>query len=111
MRRIWLKLFRLTSTSRSIREAAEQIYAELANAGIDALLDDRDERAGVKFNDADLIGMPIRITIGDKSLKDGKVELKARTEAEVQLIPVGEIVTAVKGMEARLPVADNFVAS
>ncbi len=52
------------------------------------LLDDRPERAGVKFNDADLIGMPIRITIGDKSLKDGKVELKARSEATVELVAV-----------------------
>ena len=86
-----------------IREAAERIYSELAADGIDSLLDDRDERAGVKFNDADLIGMPIRITIGDKSLKEGKIELKARCEAEVQLVPIGEIVGAVKSLEARLP--------
>jgi prolyl-tRNA synthetase len=86
----------------TIREAAEQIYADLHAAGIDALLDDRDERAGVKFNDADLIGMPIRITIGDKSLKDGKVELKARCEAEVSLVPLGGIVAAVRGLEGRL---------
>ena len=87
----------------NIRDAAEQIYNQLAAAGIDALLDDRDERAGVKFNDADLIGMPMRITIGDKSLKDGKVELKARSESEVQLVPVEQIVAAVQALEARLP--------
>lgn len=87
----------------NIREAAERIYDQLAKAGIDALLDDRDERAGVKFNDADLIGMPVRITIGDKSLKEGKVELKARRDAEVHLVPVEQIVEAVRGLAADLP--------
>ncbi len=97
-----VEIIPLNFDKESIREAAEKIYLELASAGIDALLDDRDERAGVKFNDADLIGMPIRITIGDKSLKEGKVELKARCESDVQLVPIGEIVGVVKSLEARL---------
>jgi len=98
-----VEIIPLNFDKQSIREVAERIYSELAAAGIDALMDDRDERAGVKFNDADLIGMPIRITIGDKSLKEGKVELKARCESEVQLIPIGEIVGSVRSLEARLP--------
>ena len=77
-------------------EAAERIYRALTEAGIDVLLDDRDERPGVKFNDADLIGLPIRITIGDKSLKDGKIELKARCSREVELVAVDEVVAAVR---------------
>jgi prolyl-tRNA synthetase len=55
---------------------AEEIYNDLQNAGISVLFDDRDERAGVKFNDADLIGCPIRLTVGEKALQNGMVELK-----------------------------------
>ncbi|MDF1544069.1 MAG: proline--tRNA ligase [bacterium] len=83
-------------------EAAEKIYNDLEAAGLDVLMDDREERPGVKFNDADLIGLPIRITIGDKSLKDGNVELKARCEKDFALVPVGDIVGAVKQLAERL---------
>ena len=83
-------------------EAAEKIYKALNEAGIDVLWDDRDERPGVKFNDSELIGLPIRITIGDKSLKEGKVELKARAESEVALVPVDGIVAAVRELAGRL---------
>jgi prolyl-tRNA synthetase len=61
-----------------VMKLAEQIYAELSAAGIDVILDDRDDRPGVKFKDADLIGFPIRIGIGEKSLAKGEVELKPR---------------------------------
>ncbi len=64
---------------------AEQIYADLAAAGIDVILDDRDERPGVKFKDADLVGFPIRVAIGEKSLAKGEIEIKPRSGA---LIPV-----------------------
>ncbi len=83
-------------------ETAEKLYKELMEAGFDVLMDDRDERPGVKFNDADLIGLPIRITIGDKSLKDGNIELKARAEAEVKLIKVNDVVQAVAEMAQQL---------
>ena len=59
-------------------------------------MDDRPERAGVKFNDADLIGMPVRVTIGDKSLKEGKVEVKLRSSEHVELVAVEDIVTYIK---------------
>ena len=68
--------------------AGEKIYNELKDKGIEVLLDDRDERAGVKFKDADLIGIPVRITVGKKALATGNVELKLRTEPKPTLIPV-----------------------
>jgi prolyl-tRNA synthetase len=60
--------------------AATQVYDKLTAAGIDVLLDDRDERAGFKFKDADLIGVPLRINVGKKSLAEGKVELSNRRD-------------------------------
>jgi prolyl-tRNA synthetase len=69
-------------------QAGEKIYNELKSKGIEVLLDDRDERAGVKFKDADLIGIPVRITIGKKALATGNVEIKLRTEPKPTLIPV-----------------------
>ena len=83
-------------------KAADRIYKELTEAGIDVLMDDRDERPGVKFNDADLIGLPIRITIGDKSLKDNKIEIKARTAEKADLVDIEDAVKAVKNLAERL---------
>jgi prolyl-tRNA synthetase len=73
------------------RRKAEEIYSSLQNAGISVLHDDRDERAGVKFNDADLIGCPVRITVGEKALKDGMVELKPRKEKENRLLALSSL--------------------
>jgi prolyl-tRNA synthetase len=70
------------------RAKAAEIYNALQGVGISVLFDDRDERAGVKFNDADLIGPPLRITVGEKALKEGMVELKPRKEKENRLIPL-----------------------
>jgi prolyl-tRNA synthetase len=83
-------------------ETAEKVYQTLTQAGIEVLYDDRPERAGVKFNDADLIGLPVRLVIGDKSLKEGKVELKARAEDQVEMVPVESVVEAVRQMSAKL---------
>jgi prolyl-tRNA synthetase len=74
------------------RLRAEEIYRSLQSAGISVLFDDREDRAGVKFNDADLIGCPYRVTAGEKALKDGMVELKERTAKENKLIPIDQIV-------------------
>ncbi len=68
--------------------AAEKLHDELEAAGVEVILDDRDQRAGVKFKDSDLIGFPIRITIGTKGLAEGKVEVKWRWEKDAQLVPV-----------------------
>lgn len=64
------------------KETTEKIYKELKSKGLDVLIDDRDERAGIKFKDADLIGIPYRITIGEKNLAEGKVEFKARKDGK-----------------------------
>ena len=75
---------------------AEEIYNELQNANIKVLFDDRDERAGVKFNDADLIGCPIRITVGEKNLKEGMVELKPRKEKVNTPVRIENLVEEIK---------------
>ncbi|MGB6066274.1 MAG: proline--tRNA ligase [Desulfomonilaceae bacterium] len=86
--------------STEIEEAAERVYGDLWNNSIDALLDDRDERPGVKFKDADLVGIPFRVTIGKKALAQGKVELRDRKTKEVKLVEISEVVKAVrKGLE------------
>ncbi len=77
------------------RETAEALYAALMEAGIEALLDDRDERPGAKFKDADLLGVPLRVTIGEKGLADGIVELRDRKTSAVVRVPVGDAATAV----------------
>jgi prolyl-tRNA synthetase len=79
------------------REAAERIYEALAASGIDVLIDDRDERAGVKFNDADLIGIPYRVTLGPRGVAKGMAEVKARRggeTVEVEIARVAEHVAA-----------------
>jgi prolyl-tRNA synthetase len=73
-----LYLMHVPGKTLDTRAKAEELYTALQSAGISVLFDDRDERAGVKFNDADLIGCPIRVTVGEKGLKDGMVELKRR---------------------------------
>jgi len=83
-----------------VREASEQIYGQLADAGVEVLLDDRDERPGFKFKDADLIGIPLRIVVGSKNLAQGNVELKDRKTGEVALLPVAEAVARVKSLVA-----------
>jgi prolyl-tRNA synthetase len=72
------------------RTVAEQVYQDLLAQGIEAVLDDRDDRAGVKFKDADLIGYPFRITVG-KKVTDGLLEVKRRTDAEAALLPVADV--------------------
>jgi prolyl-tRNA synthetase len=73
-----------------LRKAAEELVEALAREGVEVLHDDRDERAGVKFKDADLIGIPIRIAIGKKGLAGGQVEWKLRASRQVELVPLGE---------------------
>jgi prolyl-tRNA synthetase len=74
------------------RSAAESIYAGLAAAGVETLLDDRDERPGSKFKDADLLGMPLRVTVGEKGLREGIVELRDRGTGTVDRVPLGDAV-------------------
>ena len=91
-----LYLMHLPGKEMDTRAKAEEIYNSLQSAGISVLFDDRDERAGLKFNDADLIGCPIRVTVGEKALKEGMVELKLRKEKENRFVPVDKIVEEFK---------------
>jgi prolyl-tRNA synthetase len=84
-------LMHLPGKELDTRAKAEEIYSSLQNAGIHVLFDDREERAGVKFNDADLIGSPVRITVGEKGLKEGMVELKPRKEKDNRLISLKDL--------------------
>ena len=78
-----------------LRQAGEKLYEELQRAGFEVLLDDRDERAGVKFKDADLIGIPYRVTIG-KKISDGVVELFDRRAKKSEDVKIGEVIAALK---------------
>jgi len=93
-------------------EAAERLYTDLRAANVEVLYDDRDERAGVKFNDADLIGIPIRLTVSKRSLEAGGIEFKFRRSAERVVIPEGEIVPYVQGQIEALQaeIAEKVVA-
>ena len=74
------------------REAADALYGALQAAGVDVLLDDRNERPGVKFKDADLIGIPFRVVLGEQKLKLGKAELFDRTARKTELVDLDALV-------------------
>jgi prolyl-tRNA synthetase len=88
----WEVIITPAAVSEDVMGTAEKIYKELTELGVEVLFDDRDLRAGVKFKDADLLGIPIRITIGPKTLAEGKVELKLRREKDKQLIDIAAAV-------------------
>jgi prolyl-tRNA synthetase len=88
----------LGSEPEVISEVA-RLESELEAAGLEVLIDDRDERPGVKFKDADLIGIPLRVTVGAKSLKNGHVEFKPRSESDpkkAELLPQAAAVETIK---------------
>lgn len=85
----------LNTKDETCMEVANKLYDELNNAGIDTLLDDRDERPGIKFNDLDLLGIPIRITLG-KKLSENKVEFKLRKETESIDLDLNDVVNHIK---------------
>ncbi len=78
------------------RPVAEQLYADLTAAGIEVLYDDRTETAGVKFNDADLIGIPLRAVVSKRALKNGGMELKLRSQKESRIVPLTEAVQVIQ---------------
>jgi prolyl-tRNA synthetase len=85
----------LNPNDESVRTAAEALYAELEALGVEVLLDDRDERAGSKFADAELIGIPLRVTVGARGVKEGVLEVQERRSGEKELIGREELATAV----------------
>lgn len=88
------------SAKGEVMEVAEKLHRDLEAAGVEVVLDDRDERAGVKFADADLIGLPYRIIVGEKGLKDGVVELKERRGGDAERMPPDQAVEKLKGIVA-----------
>ncbi len=85
----------LNNDKELVTGESARIYEELKNRGVDVLLDDRPARPGVKFKDADLIGIPVRVVIGERGLNEGNVEIKKRTDEKPSLVPVGEAVSKV----------------
>jgi prolyl-tRNA synthetase len=84
-------------------QAAEEVAAALVRAGMEVLVDDRDERAGVKFKDADLIGIPLRVAVGKKGLAEGKVEWKLRRGKQVDLVLLAEVEARARALLAAEP--------
>lgn len=91
-------LVSLASGSKELENEAEKLYGELQAAGLDVLFDDREESPGVKFNDADLYGMPVRVTLSKRSLKNGGVELKLRNSKDTEIAPLNQAVGFVKAI-------------
>ena len=83
-------LVALQPEREDVRKAAEELYAALQALGLEVLYDDRDETPGVKFNDADLLGMPLRVTVSPRTLEKGSLELKKRRESESELVALGD---------------------
>ncbi len=92
----------VNNKNEMLMQRAEEVYAALEAAGVETVLDDRAERAGVKFNDADLIGYPLRLTMGPKLVEQGKLEIKIRKTGEVLEIPIEEAAAKVKELLAAL---------
>ncbi|MHC5061057.1 MAG: proline--tRNA ligase [Planctomycetota bacterium] len=102
----WEVIITLAGHDDDISNAGEKIYSQLCERGIDVLFDDRDARPGVKFKDADLLGIPVRVTVGKKSLAEGKVEIKLRSESESEKVDIdsaaGEVISILNSLKAKL---------
>ena len=91
-----VSLVALNADDEAVKEVAENLYSQLKSEGIEVLYDDRAESAGVKFNDADLLGLPIRLVVSPRNLKNNVVELKRRSESEAITIQTDEVISKVK---------------
>ncbi|MDZ4779515.1 MAG: proline--tRNA ligase [Planctomycetia bacterium] len=90
----------IKASDPEVMKVAEQLHDELLAQGVDVLLDDRDQRPGVKFKDGDLVGIPLRVVIGDRGLKDGQLELKWRTKKEAEMLPLAGAVEKIASLVA-----------
>jgi len=97
-----VELIPLNVTDETVMTAASEIYDGLTAAGIDVLMDDRDQRPGFKFKDADLIGLPVRVVVGGKGLKNGITEVRQRTDTEANHVPLGETVEYIRNLVGQL---------
>ena len=96
-----VELIPLNVKDADVMAAAEKIYDELTSAGVDVLMDDRDQRPGFKFKDADLIGLPVRVVVGGKGLKEGNAEIKLRTDSDATKVPLESAVAHVRDLIAQ----------
>ncbi|MYA00558.1 MAG: proline--tRNA ligase [Chloroflexi bacterium] len=94
-----------------VASAVADVESALSGAGLNVLVDDREERAGVKFNDADLLGAPLRITIGSRGLKQGQVELKLRRDADSSFVPLGEAASSARDALASIDRSSDLIAT
>jgi len=81
---------------------AERMYSELQDAGFEVLLDDRDERGGVKFKDADLVGVPVQVILGERGLASGQAEVKVRRSGQRQEVPLSGLTSHLKALASEL---------
>ena len=95
-----VQIIPLNVTDDAVMNVANDIYEKLSDSGIDVLMDDRDQRPGFKFKDADLIGIPLRITVGGKGLAEGITEVKWRTDTDAKKIPIADTVGFIKNLIA-----------
>jgi prolyl-tRNA synthetase len=98
----WQVIITPAGVTDEITQAAEKIYKQLLDKGVEVLIDDRDVRGGVKFKDADILGIPIRVTLGKNSVAQGKAEMKLRRESENVLIDIDATADKVVEMIGKL---------
>jgi prolyl-tRNA synthetase len=87
--------------SARVREVADRLYAELTDAGIEVLYDDRDARPGVKFADAELLGIPHRVVVAERGIESGKLEYRHRRDTESQDFPAADALTFLRARLGR----------
>jgi prolyl-tRNA synthetase len=85
-----------------VRVAADRLYDELCNAGIETIIDDRNESAGIQFADADLLGVPVRVIASPRNIKDGNIEVVSRDKSVREIVPAGRVVETVKTLLKKL---------
>jgi prolyl-tRNA synthetase len=91
-----VELCALNPNRDGVGEAADKLYDELVAAGVEVLYDDRGEKAGFMFSDADLLGIPLRVVVSPKSLAEGKVEFRTRACRDTELVPLAEVADFLK---------------
>jgi prolyl-tRNA synthetase len=97
-----VELVSLNAADEAVRAAADSVYEELVAAGFEVFYDDRDERPGVKFKDADLLGFPIRVNVGGRALKEGNVEIVTRRDKKTRAVPKASALSVVAEVRAEL---------
>jgi prolyl-tRNA synthetase len=93
-----VEILTVSTKSEECIAVADRLYSDLTAMGVEVLYDDRDDSAGVKFKDADLVGMPLRVTVGDRGLKSGVIEARVRRTGEVREVPVKDAAQGIMGI-------------